>query len=427
MYDPEKRSQQKGMSRRHFLALAAAGTAGLAAASVLALNRESTQPTGSPVDAALLRPEDLEPAVFMRVVDLQNDPIAVSNRFLAALSGKQYADLWSMLAPAEQAAWSGPEQFSGFLQAKFGKRTLGYALGRPEKRSGWFNPDTRQITPNVQIVPVTLTVDGINLQIYPLAFVDGGGSLQVLTPGPAARQGPVLRPEAVSKAVRVPILMYHHVADSPSNSLTVPLKQFNEELSYLRQRGYNSVTMTDVMNAIYYGLPTADRPIILSFDDGYGDAYSNALPVLQKYGFTGTFALITNAIDHTKEGYLSVAQVQEMSGAGMEFVSHTHNHTDLAKVTDDQVIGELRASKDVLNSILGWPAQHLIYPYGSPFARGTAADQARIKKLLPQEGYAAAATTIAGSTQDPAAPYELHRIAVSGGEVLSRFTAPLPY
>lgn len=404
-----------------------AGAAGLLTASFVAIRRSEGDPSSSAADAALLRPDELQPEVLMRVVDLQNDPVAVSNRFLTALVERQYGVLWSMLAPAEQAAWSSPDQYAAFLNAKFGRRVLGYTLAAPEKRTTWINPDTRDVGQDVHLVPHTLTFDSIPVSGYPLALVSGNGMLQVLTPGPASRRGPILKPESVGKATRVPILMYHHVADSPVNSMVVPLKQFGEELAYLQQKRYNSITMTDLMNALYYGMPLPDRPIIISFDDGYGDAYVGAFPLLKKYGFIGTFALISNVIGYTKEGYLSADQVREMAAAGMEIVSHTQHHTDLGKATDDQVINELRASRNTLSDIIGWPVQHLVYPYGAPFARGTAADQTRIKKLLLQEGYASAATTVAGSIQDPTAPYELHRITVSGAETLSRFASPLPY
>ncbi|HXG36708.1 MAG TPA: polysaccharide deacetylase family protein [Dehalococcoidia bacterium] len=353
--------------------------------------------------------------------------------FMEALVGKRFGELWKTLAPEEQAVWQGEEEFSRFLGGKFGQRGLSFSLGQSVKAARWVNPDTRKSAENVTVVPVSLTVDGRTLPAYPLALVSQDGGWRVLGPGPAARQGPVLPPATPAlREIRVPILMYHHVSDSPPHnnlqrSLTVTNAQFAEELEYLRSRRYTTITLTDLYNAMYYGLSLPERPIILTFDDGYADHYTDAFRLLKQYGFIGTFAVFTNGIDKTAEGYLTAVQIQEMAAAGMEFVSHTINHADLGAAPEAQVIEELRVSREVLSKLVGWPVQFLIYPYGSPFARGSQADQARVVKLVQQEGYAGAVTTRPSTVQSSAQPYALNRINVARGISLQRFAGPLPW
>src|ERR1700741_4081667 len=103
--------------------------------------------------------------------------------------------------------------------------------------------------------------------------------------------------------LRVPVLMYHEIADiaaTPSR-LAVSPDVFADQLAYLGDAGFNAVTAGE-LSAILAGgggeLP--ERPVVLTFDDGYGDFYSQALPLLKQHGFTGTLFMTTGWIG--KEG-----------------------------------------------------------------------------------------------------------------------------
>ncbi len=97
-------------------------------------------------------------------------------------------------------------------------------------------------------------------------------------------------------ALAVPVLMYHEIADvraTPSR-LAVSPEDFSEQLCYLRDAGFNSVTAGELAAVLAgEGKALPDRPVVLTFDDGYGDFYDNALPLLKQHGFNGTMFMTT--------------------------------------------------------------------------------------------------------------------------------------
>jgi len=130
----------------------------------------------------------------------------------------------------------------------------------------------------------------------------------------------------------MPILMYHHIdnvtpASALDASLTTNDAEFSKQLAYLRCAGYTSVTLQQLFDGIYTGAPLPSKPVVLTFDDGYSDAFTDAFPLLRKYGFGGSFAIVTGFVG--QPGYVNWDQVKQMAGSQMEMMSHTVNHADL--------------------------------------------------------------------------------------------------
>src|SRR5262249_36809207 len=124
----------------------------------------------------------------------------------------------------------------------------------------------------------------------------------VLKGGPTDPEAPILPPlTPTSRTSAVPILMYHYISGVPTNdpnpvlrqSLSVSPELFNQQLDYLKQQGFHSVTLNQLINALYYGFSLPSKPIILTFDDGYLDGYTAAYPALKAHGFSGVFYIIT--------------------------------------------------------------------------------------------------------------------------------------
>src|SRR5690606_33519960 len=105
--------------------------------------------------------------------------------------------------------------------------------------------------------------------------------------------------------------------------------QFREHMRYLQNQGYNSVSLYEVHKALRYGDKLAPNPIVITFDDSYLDAYNYAFPILQEFGFVGTFFVITGFTDRQNPEHLTWLQVKEMSDAGMYMETHTKSHIDL--------------------------------------------------------------------------------------------------
>jgi peptidoglycan/xylan/chitin deacetylase (PgdA/CDA1 family) len=231
--------------------------------------------------------------------------------------------------------------------------------------------------------------------------------------------------------VQVPILIYHHIApELPSvgnPNDTVTTDAFAAQLRWLADTGHATISVAELYNAFYYNLPLPPKPVILVFDDSYADMYDRGFPLLRELGFGATVAAITGAMDHPD--YLTWNQAEEMSAAGIEFVSHTVSHADLAAASQDDARRELIDSRRSLEDNLGRSAQFFVYPFGEPFTSGSAEARQTILALLRETGYAGALTTSSGppyiSLQHADQPYLLNRIPVSGGESVERFAASI--
>ncbi|MFO3797332.1 MAG: polysaccharide deacetylase family protein, partial [Anaerolineales bacterium] len=163
--------------------------------------------------------------------------------------------------------------------------------------------------------------------------------------------------------VTVPILLYHHVADSPiSNRYVISPQKFETQMKILHDWGYTSITTTMLIQAITEGAALPPRPFLLTLDDGNLDNYTNAFPIAEKYGFHGVLYLVVNYIG--SENYMNVEQILEMYHAGWEIGSHSLNHFDLAKVDAATARNEIIGSRAALEDMLGVPILTFAYPFG---------------------------------------------------------------
>lgn len=162
---------------------------------------------------------------------------------------------------------------------------------------------------------------------------------------------------------RIPILMYHYVRTVDKNkdplgyNLSMEPAEFEKQIGWLQDNGYQSAVTGDILRKT---LP--EKPVILSFDDGYADFYSTAFPILEKYGFTAEIAVIVGKI--SQPGYMTADQIMEMKENGIQIDSHTLNHPDLTKTSPEQLKKELAESKNFLENMSGAPVKTLVYPSG---------------------------------------------------------------
>lgn len=187
-----------------------------------------------------------------------------------------------------------------------------------------------------------------------------------LTPTPT----PLPTPDGMLRVTRVPILMYHHIATPPPDAnairrdLSVSPARFEEQLRYLKGAGYTSITLKDLVYHMALGWPLPERPVILTFDDGYRDAYTFAYPLLKKYGFVGAFFLVTAPIDQENPEYLAWEHVVRMYEGGMEFGAHSYTHPDLRGKSVDYIVWQVVGSKEAIEARIGEPVRFFAYPSG---------------------------------------------------------------
>lgn len=257
----------------------------------------------------------------------------------------------------------------------------------------------------------------------------------VLSSGPVDLEAPILPPlQPTFTTVQVPILMYHHISPvvpptALGISLTVTPTAFGKQLDYLKQQEYHTITFNQLFDALYYGGPLPHHPIILTFDDGYDDAYHFALPILQAHGYSGMFYIITGKVGWA--AYLNWQQIRTMLDQGMQIGSHTVHHVDMGSLlmySTALAQHELQASQAVLQNHLGIAIQQFCYPSGEPFRHGTLSAQQQIVSLLAADGYIGATTDpgMSGIIQQSLSPFVLLRIRVDGRSTQQFFIHTLP-
>ncbi|MBQ6947085.1 MAG: polysaccharide deacetylase family protein [Clostridia bacterium] len=171
-------------------------------------------------------------------------------------------------------------------------------------------------------------------------------------------------PDQMPDGVRLPILMYHAVGDDPWGiaSLFVRPSELEKQLQYLQKEGYTTITFEDVDR-----LDEIEKPIMLTFDDGYEDNYSQLFPLLKKYNAKATVFVITGSIGTTH--YLTNEQIKEMSDSGLVSIqSHTVSHPFLSDLGEEELEKELLGSKQALAKITGKEPFVICYPTGKSSA-----------------------------------------------------------
>ena len=232
------------------------------------------------------------------------------------------------------------------------------------------------------------------------------------TPSPTPTFTPGPTPDGVAREARVPILMYHYIsvpppgADAVRRDLSVAPDLFESHLRYLKEAGYQAISLRDLVYHLTRGWPLPPKPIILTFDDGNRDNYENAFPLLQKYVFRATFFLVTDFIDEGRPAYLTWAQVKEMHQAGMEFGAHSRNHPDLRDKPTDYLVWQSLGPRETIQYNLGEEPRFYSYPSGAYDEKAIA--------VIHSAGYWAGLTTHQGATHSSQRLFELKRIRVRG-------------
>lgn len=227
---------------------------------------------------------------------------------------------------------------------------------------------------------------------------------------------------AVASAGDVPVLMYHYIADVPpstgpyASGLTVRTGDFDDQMRYLADNGYQTVGLGDLYLARQGLKSLPSKAVILTFDDGGLDNYHVAFPILAKYGLRGTFFVITGRVGAA--GQMDWDDLRAMAAQGMSIESHTVSHpADLRTVDDSRLAKELDDSRDAIAGNLGLTPESLSYPCGKSDARVLAAAKAA--------GYLMAVSTNAGSDVGADADFQIRRVRVAAFESIEDFSSSL--
>jgi peptidoglycan/xylan/chitin deacetylase (PgdA/CDA1 family) len=212
----------------------------------------------------------------------------------------------------------------------------------------------------------------------------------------------------------VPILEYHAiqppVAGAAFPQLFVPQADFQDQMQWLKDNGYEAVTLDQVEAAWYQQGELPPKPIVASFDDGYLSQYVAAYPELQHLGWKGVINLVAQGSDLPDE------DVKKMLDAGWELGSHTITHPDLTTLDATQLKREVAGSRQILKQRFGVPVDNFCYPAGSY--------DDTVISAVRAAGYVGAESEVPGMAS-AANPYVLNRIEIQLDDGLQGFISKL--
>ena len=217
--------------------------------------------------------------------------------------------------------------------------------------------------------------------------------------------------------------MYHYISELPSDAdvyrvnLTVVPELFDAQLQYLQEQGYQTVSLQDVYAALSVGKPLPEKPIVLTFDDGYKGVYTVAMPLLQKYNFMGEFFLLVTPSHYEAAPYLTWQEVQLMAAAGMSMQAHGRDHYDLTNRDYDFLVYQILGAKEAIQAHSNQAVQFFCYPSGRY--------DDEVLAVVEAAGYLGAVTTEWGATQRLDNRFTWPRIRINGTWSLETFAAIL--
>ena len=274
-------------------------------------------------------------------------------------------------------------------------------------------------------------------------------------------------------SVRIPILMYHSISDTPETGhpyywINTKPALFAEHMRFLYENDCQVIPLTTAVELIRTGnsepqvlnskseilneeqptnQPNKPRYVVLTFDDGYLDFYTEAFPILRQYGYPATIFLPTDYIDGSKPGlrekkHLAWEQVRELSQSGIDFGSHTCSHPQLYDLKPNEIELELRKSKETIEQILNsnqpltqspsnpinqlptspinqstrFPLTVASFCYPYKFPEGDGPFVKSIEGMLRGSGYTSCATTRIGTGNNKEDLYSLKRIPVNSAD-----------
>lgn len=172
-----------------------------------------------------------------------------------------------------------------------------------------------------------------------------------------------------AETIKVPILVYHSI--KPFYPLELKFKKqfnvtpdvFEKELRYLKDNSYTVISFDALVNNLLENTSLPQKPVVLTFDDGWENQYTSAFPLLIKYNAPATFFIYTDAIG--QKNFLTWQQVKNLDAAGMTIGSHTKSHPYLIKIINKQKLTEeIADSKKIIEKQLGKEIDFFAYPFG---------------------------------------------------------------
>jgi peptidoglycan/xylan/chitin deacetylase (PgdA/CDA1 family) len=209
----------------------------------------------------------------------------------------------------------------------------------------------------------------------------------------------------------IPILMYHSIEYEKDNGLRIPKEKFRNQMQYLKDNKFTPISLDELYDAMVANKHLPQKPIVITFDDGYVDNYINAYPVLKEFNFKATIFMVSGCIN--SPSYLNDNQLKELEENNIAIESHSVNHFRMNELNYEEQKSEIVTSKKVLEKLLKKEIKYFAYPYGR-FSDST-------EKLLEEAGYILAVTTVEGSANKSDGIYKLNRFYISNNHSMEHY------
>jgi peptidoglycan/xylan/chitin deacetylase (PgdA/CDA1 family) len=245
---------------------------------------------------------------------------------------------------------------------------------------------------------------------------------------------PLSRAGVLTPSAGVPVLMYHSVSNDaepgvpPYYRVATSPQNFRRHLQWIREDGRTAVDLASALRLLVRDPAAARTAVVVTFDDGFRDFYTDAWPALSDFGFTATMFLPTAFIGHARRRFkgrecLTWPEVREMHAQGITFGAHTVTHPTLYGLGWSDIRRELRDSRAEIQNTLASPIDTFAYPYAFPQE-----DREYVQRFegeLTTAGYVAAVTTIIGRAAASSPRLLLPRLPVNDADDRSLFMSKL--
>ena len=198
------------------------------------------------------------------------------------------------------------------------------------------------------------------------------------------------------------VLNYHKIANE-HKSLSVTLDDFEQHMKWLQEYGFTCITPGQLYDFVANGADLPEKPVLITFDDGYKDNYTNAFPIMKKYGMKGTIFVVTGFLG-VYDNYLTWDQAKELFEAGFNIESHTYSHKSMTEASDEDITKELVKSRQTIKEKLGIDSDFMAYPTGTY--------NLHIAELVKEAGYKGAFTIKYDNVSRDSNVYALERVPV---------------
>lgn len=231
---------------------------------------------------------------------------------------------------------------------------------------------------------------------------------------------------------KIPMLMYHGVSNQLGNrhpyfETNTSTAVFASHMQYLRDHGYRAVSVQAAMEMLT-DEKVFPRTVVITFDDGCKDFYTEALPILQQCNLSATLFVVTGIADGQPHRFINTEfmtwpEIREAAKSGIDIGSHTVSHPKLYALSEDNVRRELEGSKWTIEDKLGKPVKTISYPYAFP--EEDMSFRKSLRSCVQDAGYTYGVTTIVGRSARSSDPYFLPRLPINQHDDLRLFKAKL--